>query len=166
MNLMKNRKIIYLIFYIAFLSTFLFGALNNQSETNIIDLKFIKLSAKAQCNNWLSNFVFLLTNNIAIEFVLFWLNFWTYGIIGTIFLLSSSFAMGLVSKLLIELDLFYGISFVLLELVVSAFVFTKSLDFRLLKTKIEYDHMIKIFKVVSLLLIVAALIEVFVIERI
>lgn len=163
---MKNRKIIYLILYIAFLSAFLFGILNNKYETDTVDLNILRLSAKAQCNNWINNFIFLLSNNIAVEFVLFWINFWTYGTIGTIFLLSSSFAMGLVSKLLIELGLFYGISFVLLELIVSAFVFTKSLEFRISKTKIEFDHMIEIFKVVPLLLIIAALIEVFVIERI
>ena len=60
---------------------------------NMIPSTLLEIVTKVQTTNSFQNFVWCFTNNFAILFIIFWVNYWTWGTVGTIWCISSAFIL-------------------------------------------------------------------------
>ena len=75
------------------------GGIYFSSNSNVISSNFLEMLTKVQTTNSLQNFFWCSTNNLAVLFIVFWLSYWTFGIIGTFWCANFSFMLGLMVKL-------------------------------------------------------------------
>ncbi len=138
MHKIKFKKIyliglLQLIFEISF---FIWG-IYFKSNSNIISSNFLEVLTKVQTTNDLQNFIWCFTNNLVVLFIIFWLSYWTFGIIGTLWCANSSFMLGSIIKLSIGIGSWISVIFILLELSASIIMILFSTYFRFEKSKFK-----------------------------
>lgn len=133
-----------------------------KSNDNVIPTTLLEVVTKVQTTNSFQNFVWCFTNNFAILFIIFWVNYWTWGTLGTIWCTSSSFILGSVIKVSIALNLWMVPIFVSLELIASIIILMSSTYYRFeknLEKEKRQRGIIITLTVVSLILLIAAILE-------
>ena len=99
------------------------------SNSDIMPTNFLEMLTKIQTtNNW-QNFIWCLTNNLSVLFIVFWLSYWTFGVAGTLWCANSAFMLGAMIKLSVTINSWISVSFMLLELTASIIVMVSSTYF-------------------------------------
>lgn len=133
-----------------------------KSNDTVIPSTLLEIVTKVQTTNSFQNFVWCFTNNFAILFIIFWVNYWTFGIVGTIWCTSSAFILGSVIKVSMALNLWMVPIFISLELIASIIILLSSTYYRfeknIEKEKRQRGTMITL-AVVALILLIAAILE-------
>lgn len=157
---------------------FILGINFNSPESNI-HTSFLEILTKVQINNVWQDFIWCLTNNIAVVFIVFWLNYWTWGIVGTLWGINNSFILGAVFRFCFILNSWLSVCFVMLEFIALVYSslggsyfrfkkdgFKKSLNlfhitdekYSAIKTRQEKNIVIN-FLAIFIILFVAAVLE-------
>ncbi len=138
-NMIKKFKKIYLISLtqIALQIMFFIWGINFKSDSNTISANILGMLTKIQTTNNLQNFIWCFTSNFAVLFIVFWISYWTFGVIGTLWSIDSSFALGSMVKVSLILNSWLSICFVFLEFIASIIAVTASTYFRIEKFKIK-----------------------------
>ena len=157
-----------LIQVICFIVGFFILEFFQKTTETVVPTTFLELIPKVQ-ENPMQNFLWCFTNNLAILFLAFWVNYWTWGILGTVWCASSSFIIGTIIKFSLVLKLWVVPIFACLELSAVILVVLSSIYYRFEK-KLEKEQrhkgIISVYAIVVLLLIIAAIIETFVLKSI
>ena len=116
MNKIKFKKV-YLIslLQLIFQITFFVWGIYFESNSDVIPSNFLEILTKVQTTNALQNFIWCFTNNVAVLFIVFWLSYWTFGIIGTLWCANSSFMLAAMIKLSLGIGSWISVCFMLLE---------------------------------------------------
>ena len=133
-----------------------------KSNDNVVPTTLLEIVTKVQTTNSFQNFIWCFTNNFAILFITFWVNYWTWGTIGIIWCASSTFILGSVTKFSVALNLWIVPVFISLELMASIIILLSSTYYRFEKNieKGERQRGIIItLIVVTLILIIVAILE-------
>ncbi len=161
---------------------FLIFGFNFKSDANAVSSSILGMITKVQCTNNLQNFAWAFTHNLTMMFIIFWLSYFSFGIIGTLWCINNSFMIGALAKvyfLVIDNNVWLSILFMALELIAAILVTLSSTYFRLekhnfkkaFKNKIGSDEIYKIkkkkheknilhvFAVVAIVLLIAAIFE-------
>lgn len=125
------------LFQILLQIVFLVLGFNFKSDTNVINANFLSMLTKVQTTGHLKNFVWCLTNNIIVLFIIFWLSYWTFGIFGTVWCANSSFVLGSLIEYSLAMNSWLSICFILLELLDSMVIVLASTYFRFEKFKFK-----------------------------
>lgn len=138
MNQIKFKKIyliglLQLIIQIAF---FVWG-ICFKSNSNVIPTNFLEILTKVQTTNSFQNFIWCFTNNLTVLFIAFWVSYWTFGIIGTVWCANSSFMLGAMIKLSLSVNSWIAVCFMLLELIAVMIAALSSAYFRFEKSKFK-----------------------------
>jgi len=140
MKKIKLKKIyIISVFQILLQIAFLVWGIHFKSNSNIVDTNFLSLLTKIQTTGSLQNFIWCLTNNITVLFVIFWLSYWTFGIIGILWCVNSSFMLGAIIEISLIERSWISIWFVLLEFLASMIIVLSSTYFRFEKFRFKKD---------------------------
>lgn len=133
-----------------------------KSNDNVIPSTLLEIVTKVQTTNSFQNFIWCFTNNFAILFIVFWINYWTFGVVGTIWCTSSAFILGSVIKVSMTLNLWIVPIFVSLELIASIIILLSSTYYRFEKSvgkeKRQRGTIITL-GIVALILVIAAVLE-------
>lgn len=144
---------------------FLLGFFYKTSET-VMPTTFLEMIPKVQANS-MQNFLWCFANNLAILFLAFWVNYWSWGILGTVWCASSSFIIGAVIKFSLVLKLWAVPVFACLELSAIIIVVLSSVYYRFekeLEKEKRHKGITTVYAIVVVLLIIAAIIETFVLK--
>ncbi len=140
---------------------FIFG-FNFEPNSDSISSNFLEILTKVQITNSFQNFIWCFTNNLAVLFIVFWLSYWSWGILGTLWCANSSFVMGKLIKLSLVINSWISICFILLELIASWVVIVSSTYFRIdkcLKVELREKYILRIMGIIAIILILAAFLE-------
>ncbi len=164
MNKLKFRKIyILIIIQIIIEVACLIWGCNFSAETNTISENFLEIITKVQTTNIWQNFIWCLGNNVSVMFIVFWLNYWTWGIFGTFWSINSSFCLGILVKLCLSMNLYIAVCFIILEWMASIISVMSTTYFRFIRREIDKQvWQIKILKsmgIIAGLLTIAAVLE-------
>lgn len=164
MNRLNFRKIHILIVIqiIVQIGCFIWG-FNFNAETNAISESFLEIITKVQTTNIWQNFAWCLGNNISVIFIVFWLNYWTWGIVGTLWSINSSFCLGILVKLCLGMNLYIAVCFILLEWIASIISVMSTTYLRFIRRDIDKQvWQVKILRsmgLIAVLLVIAAILE-------
>lgn len=136
---MKKIKKVYLINLTQFVLQVIFfiWGVCFRSDSSDIPANILGMLSKIQTTSNFQNFVWCFTNNFSVLFIVFWLSYWTFGIIGTLWCANSSFALGAMIKFSFVLHSWISLCFILLELIASIFTVMASTYFRIEKFKFK-----------------------------
>ena len=152
-----------------------------KSDVVTLQPSFLSTMSRIQTTKSLQNFLWCFSNNICILYVTFWLNYFTYGVVGTIVAFNSVFALGAISRVALALSWFHYLSFVLIEFLNALIIAASSTYFAYMRNrKTNYLHdndfeiekkarqksILKILCFVAILATIAALIETIVLQQI
>lgn len=129
--------IIICLFQILLQIVFLIWGVNFESNSNVINTNFLNLLTKVQTNSPLQNFAWCFSNNLIVMFIIFWINYWTFGILGTLWCANSSFMLGSLIKYSLVINSWLSICFILLELIDSLIIISTSTYFRFERFKFK-----------------------------
>ena len=155
---------------------------NFKSDSNVVSSSILGMITKVQCTNNLQNFIWAFTHNLAMMFIIFWLSYFTFGIIGTFWCVNNSFMIGGLAKAyfgIMSSSAWLSILFMVLELIAAMLVTLSSTYFKLerhnfkkaFRNKIDFDEIYKIekkkheksilyvFAAVAIVLLIAAILE-------
>ena len=157
---------------------FLFWGFNFKSDSSEISSTILGMVSKVQSTNDIQNFIWLFTQNIVVMFVLFWVSYFSFGVIGTIWCINNTFMLGALAKvyLLVVDYAWLALVFMALELISTTIVMISSTKFRYERSKAKKifagnDEMYKktkkqqeksilvVFAVIAGLLLIAAVLE-------
>ena len=102
-------------------------------SSDIVPSTFLTVMTKVQTAGNLQNFLRCFTNNLSVLFIIFWLNYWTVGIIGTLWCANSVFVLSSVIKTSLLLNSWIAPCFLILELIASVTTVTMSTYFGISK---------------------------------
>lgn len=180
---MRSKKIKYvLIAQLVFQIVCLILGFNFKSDTNVVSSSILGMITKVQCTNNLQNFIWVFTHNLAMMFIIFWISYFTFGIIGTFWCINNSFMIGTLTKSYFAImgnSAWLSFLFMALELIAAILVTLSSTYFKLekynfkktFKNKVDFDEIYKIekkkheknilyvFAVVAIVLLTAAILE-------
>ncbi len=136
---MKKIKKVYLINLTQFILQVIFfiWGMHFRSDSNDISANILGMLTKIQTTSNFQNFFWCFTNNLSVLFIVFWLSYWTFGIIGTLWCTNSSFALGAMIKFSFIVHSWISLCFILLELMASIFTVVSSTYFRIEKFKFK-----------------------------
>lgn len=130
------QLIVYIVFFVCGIC---FNSTNDTVSSNVLGML-----TKIQITNNFQNFLWCFTNNFAVLFIVFWLSYWTFGVIGTLWCVNSSFALGSMIKFSLIINSWICVCFISLELIASIFVIITSTYFRIkrfqFKTLCKKNH--------------------------
>lgn len=186
--MMKVKKVYYFIVFQLFLNTlFLIWGFYFKSDNNTISSSILGIVTKVQCTNDFQNFIWLFSHNLTIMFLSFWLSYFTFGVIGTIWSINNAFMLGALTKIYRSIlnNGWLSITFMAIEFVATLIITFSSTYFRSEKTYLKKfnnesiysrDYMIKkkayeknilrIFMIVAILLLISAILETLVLHSI
>lgn len=124
-------------FQLILLSVFFICGIFFQRNSNIVSANFLGMLTKVQTTDSLQNFVWCFTNNFAVLFIIFWLSYFTFGVIGTLWGVSSAFSLGCMIRLSFYIQSFMSVGFILLELCACALMVLFSARFRTQKFRLK-----------------------------
>lgn len=158
--------------------TFFIIGFTFKSDNNAVSSTMLGMLTKVQSTNNLQNFAWLFTHNLTLMFVVFWISYFSFGSIGTLWCINNSFMIGALAKIYLTIfdNAWLSILFMALELVAGIIVMTSSTYFRLEKRKLkkafekksnEYIEQKKkqdkkilyVFALIATLLLIAAILE-------
>lgn len=151
---------------------------NFKSEATTLPSTILGMMTKIQTTNFLQNFIWLFTHNLTLMFVIFWISYFSFGVIGTLWCISNTFMLGTLAKvyLLIIDNAWLSLLFMTLELIASVLAMISSTKFRYerfkakkafagndelyMKTKKKQEkRILVVFAVIGCLLLTAAILE-------
>lgn len=168
---------------------FLFWGFNFKSDSNVISSTVLGMVSKVQTTTDLENFVWLFTHNFVIMFLIFWVSYVSFGVIGTFWCINNTFMLGVLTKLYLTIinNAWLTLLFMSLELIATTLVMISSTTFRIEKHKLKKTFKCKltgfdekyikekqkieknilfVFGVIAVILLVAAIIETVVLSSI
>lgn len=161
-------QIIFLILGINFKSNY---------NSNIIPSNILGMITKIQTTNNMKNFIWCFSNNLTVLFINFWLNYWTYGILGTIWCANSAFLFGYMIKISLMIKSWTSVIFVILEIFASSIMLFSSTYFRFKKSfskltiddkkyekKRDEKNILSYMIIICIILLIAASLETFVLS--
>lgn len=185
-----RRYVIYclvLIQAVIQLCFFIIG-MNFRSESSMMSSVLLGILTKVQVTNDFQNFIWAFSNNISILFIIFWISYWTFGVMGCICCINLSFVLGTIMQLAIAMNSLSAISFVAFEFLATLIITLTSFKFRIDKfdfTKMcekesivpedisckvwkqkHHKKIIMTFLCISIILLVAAVLETYVLKSI
>ncbi len=140
---MKNKKFKNLYYWnvaqLILTFIFLIWGFNFKTDNQIISSTILGMIAKVQCTNWLQNLIWLFTHNLTIMFLIFWVSYFSFGVIGTLWCINNAFMIGQLSKVYLGVidDAWVAILFMLLEFVAAIITMVSSTYFRLKKFNLK-----------------------------
>ena len=140
---MKNKKVTQVNFLsvsqVVLQIIFLICGFNFKSDSNEVSSTILGMVSKVQSTTDLQNFVWLFTHNLTIMFVIFWVSYFSFGVIGTLWCINNAFMIGALAKIyLIAIDnVWLSISFMSLEFITASVVMVSSTIFRVEKFKLK-----------------------------
>lgn len=138
----KNAKINVIISFLQLIILIIFfiWGINFKTESRVLDSNFFGVLSKIQISSNWQNFFWCLTNNISVLFIVFWLNYLTFGIIGTLWNLNNVFILAKIIKISLLLNSWLGVIFISLEIFSSLYSLLLSTHFRLEKYKLRKSY--------------------------
>ncbi|MDR2074526.1 MAG: hypothetical protein LBP36_04140 [Oscillospiraceae bacterium] len=140
---------------------FVWGILFRAESNGVLPSNVLGMLTKVQTTSDWQNFLWCFSNNLAVLFIIFWLNYWTYGILGGLWCANSAFTLGALIKFSIISKLWLSVIFMLLELSSSVFMMISS---TFLKFKKDYKKTLISFLIIAIILFVAAILETIVLK--
>ena len=140
---MKNKKVIQVNYLsaaqVVLQIILLIWGFNFKSDSNEVSSTILGMVSKVQSTNDIQNFVWLFTHNLTIMFIVFWVSYLSFGIIGTLWCINNAFMLGALAKVyLIFIDnSWLAILFMSLEFIAAAVVMVSSTYFRIEKYKLK-----------------------------
>lgn len=136
---MKKVKKVYLINLAQLILqvVFFIWGMYFKSDSQNISASTLGMLTKIQTTSNFQNFFWCFTNNFSVLFIVFWLSYWTFGIIGTLWCANSSFVLGAMVKFSFVIRSWISPCFMLLELIASMFIVIASTYFRIEKFKFK-----------------------------
>ena len=167
---------------ILFISFFLWG-FNFKSESNVISTNILGMLTKVQTTNTMQNFLWCFSHNLTIMFIVFWISYWTFGVVGTIWCVNNAFMLGGLIKLSLTSvnNPWLSVTFMILELLAAIILALTSTYFVLFKNRKKnyiYENEYEIEKknrqknvlitlgIIAIILLIAAIIETIVLSLI
>lgn len=136
----------------------LLSGIFHRNNTTTISMGFVSMATKSFYTNYWQNLLWLLSNNFAVLFLAYFANYWTAGILGTLWTVRTAFIFGVLYKLYIYFpNKFLSLFFVTLELISASAVAIASTYHTIEKQKPIY-----IWYTVPILVLIAAAIEAYV----
>lgn len=155
---------------------------NFKSNSNSISSIMLGMITKVQGTNSFQNFIWAFTQNLTIMFLVFWVSYFSFGIIGTLWCINNSFMLGSLAKVyfdIIHSDVWLSILFMALELIAAIAVTFSSTYFRFekynfkkaFKNHINFDefymmekkkrekNILYVFATVAAIILAAAILE-------
>jgi hypothetical protein len=157
----KKIKIIIISQLIIVGAFFIWGILFRAESNNVLPSNILGMLTKVQTMSDWQNFLWCFSNNLAILFIIFWLNYLTYGVLGGLWCANSAFTLGALIKFSIISKLWLSVIFMLLELSSSVFMMISS---TFLKFKKDYKKTLISFLIIAIILFVAAVLEMIVLK--
>lgn len=126
---------------------FLIWGFNFRSNNQVISSAILGMITKVQCTNLLQNFIWLFTHNLMVMFVSFWLSYFSFGIIGTLWCINNAFMIGQLSRVYLGVinDTWAAILFMLLEFVAAIITMASSTYLRFKKFNLKKTNNDKIY---------------------
>lgn len=162
MNKIKIKVIHIICFFQLILQiTFLIFGICFKSDSNVLDTNFLSLLTKVQSTNTLQSFFWCFTNNIAVLYAIFWFNYWSFGVIGSVWCIGSCFMLGAVIEFAVIYNSWIAIFFIILELLASMIIILSSTYFRFEKfeKKDRQRYILTVLFIVAVILLIAAVLE-------
>lgn len=151
---------------------------NFKSEAAALPSTALEMLTKVQSTDDFQNFIWLFTHNITLMFVVFWISYFSFGAVGTVWCIGNAFMAGVLANLYLTIikNPWLSILFIALELAAEIIITISSTYFRIEKFKFkkaykdnlsEYEirkkkqekNILLTFATVAVLLFVAALFE-------
>lgn len=154
---------------------------NFKPDGNTISSTVLSMLTKVQTTDSLQNFIWLFTHNLMINFVIFWISYFSFGVIGTLWCISNTFMLGLLTKLYLTIidNVWLALLFMSLEFIAATLVMVSSTSFRIEKFKLSRSdenytnkkkklerNILYVFGMVAIILLIAAIIETIVLSSI
>lgn len=177
----QNKKYFINLVQLLIIIVFFIIGINFKAEGSTISSTILSMLTKVQTSTPLQNFIWLLTHNLTVMFLVFWLSYFSFGVIGTLWCISDSFMIGMLAKSYVAIinNSWLSILFMVLELIAAILVTLSSTYFKLerhnfkkaFRNKIDFDEIYKIekkkheknilyvFAAVAIVLLIAAIIE-------
>ncbi len=160
---------------------FLICGITFKPNSNVINTNFLSMLTKVQAFSNLQNFIWCFSNNLIVMFIIFWINYWTFGVVGTIWSINSSLLLGSIIEYSLIINSWISVSFVLLEFIVSIITIVSSTYFRFerfkskrilkinsnetnnkkykLDKKLREKHILFMFGTIATILLISAILE-------
>ena len=158
----KRLKITILLQAILSISLFLCGALI-ATKSNVISSQFLGIVSRSHASNLWQHFFWITGNNFSVFFIIFWLNYFTYGIGGTLLALNSFRVLGAVSRYAIAINSYFSLAFIVIEVITLLFVNTNST--LLGKSKDKRNVILTLF-IITICVIIGGILETLAIKTI
>lgn len=95
MEINKVKRIYYLsAAQVVLQIIFLIWGFNFKSDSSEVSSTILGMVSKVQSTNDIQNFVWLFTHNLTIMFIVFWVSYLSFGIIGTLWSINNAFMIG------------------------------------------------------------------------
>lgn len=190
MEINKVKRIYYLsAAQVVLQIIFLIWGFHFKSDSSEVSSTILGMVSKVQSTNDIQNFVWLFTHNLTIMFVVFWVSYFSFGIIGTLWTINNAFMIGALAKvyLIFVDDAWLALLFMSLEFIAATLVMVSSTSFRIEKSKLKkafkyslsgFDenyisrkkklerNILYVFGMVAVILFVAAILETIVLSTI
>lgn len=127
-------QILYLLFVLSQILFLIFGFVS-RFDSHVISTNFLGLLTKIQTTSSFQNFVWCFTNNFFVLFIIFWISYWSFGLVGVLWCTNSSYVLGVVLAFSCDIHSLVAIIFVLLEFACSVVIVEASIYFRFSKYK-------------------------------
>lgn len=161
---------------------FLILGFNFKSDSSEISSTILGMVSKVQTTNDIQNFIWLFTHNLTIMFVVFWVSYLSFGVIGTLWSINNAFMIGALAKVYLTFvnNVWLTLLFMSLEFIAAAVVMVSSTNYRIEKSKLKKAYkknpygseeefisgkkkleklMLYVFGIVAGILLVAAVLE-------
>lgn len=118
---------------------FLIWGFNFKSDSSEISSTILGMISKVQSTNDIQNFVWLFTHNLTIMFIVFWVSYLSFGIIGTLWSINNAFMLGALAKVYLMFidNAWLALLFMSLEFIAATLVMVSSTKFRIEKSKLK-----------------------------
>ena len=140
MNKNKFKKIYFISLFqlLIQIGVFVWGlCFQSNANENVMSANFLDIITKVQTTNPIQNFLFCFINNLVLSFILFWVNYWTFGTIGTIWSVNNCFILGSMVQLAFIVNSWLIVCFVSIEFIAIIITTILSAYFRFEKFKIK-----------------------------
>ncbi len=124
--------IVYLLFILLQIVFLIFGFVS-KFDSHVMGTNFLGLLTKIQTTGSFQNFIWCFTNNFTVLFIIFWLSYWSFGAVGILWCVNSSYVLGVVLRFSWDINSPMAISFILLEFASSVIIVATSMYFRFVK---------------------------------
>lgn len=143
---LHKTSLVNLVQMLAIITFFIIG-FNFKSEAAALPSTVLGMLTKVQSTNDLQNFVWLFTHNITLMFVVFWLSYFSFGAVGTIWCIGNAFMAGVLANLYLNIikHPWLSILFIALEFAAEIVITISSTYLRFKKFNLKKANNDKIY---------------------